>query len=282
MMSRILIEEVKRKDIDFDTDGAVIVAVKYTLDGETKWLINNCSCGVSSFYESDEDLSEKFADEGVLEGDELEELADLAESTSIDSFIGFDFEDGDNDDIIDMLSVEPEDDVTALLKFIMNLTVCDKLEAEDLIDWGTGKYTDEIYDVPCDFTGMSDEEKFRLRLQIESDVFHDTVFHYIYIDEYDKHRKILKKLVPETDDERYRVWKEDFINRQFAVTDRERIITVSYTYAGIGRYTEVMHEDDFDVFADFIADNSAATMGGKRQATDDEVKLYIALNVDVE
>ena len=51
--------------------------------------------------------------------------------------------------------------------------------------------------------------------------------------------------------------------------------------ANSGHYADVMHEDDYDVFKDFITDNGSAVMEEIRRATDEEVRLYIALNVDV-
>ena len=280
-MSRIFIEDAKRTELELGTQKAIIAAVQYTCDDETRWLLNNYSCGESSFHDSDEDIFEMFSECDLLEGPDLIEFIKIVETTVTDSFFGFDLCDGDNDQLIETLSTVPEDEVTALLKYIMNLTLCEPEEEEEMIEWGVGKYSDELYEVPCDCTGMTVEEKFRYRLQLESDIEHDTVFHYINIDEYDKHKKILKKLVPEIDDEDYRIWKEKFINEQLNMIDKEKIVTCSYAFSGLGHYADVMHEDDYDVFKDFISDNGSAVMEEIRKATDDEVKLYIALNVDV-
>ncbi|WP_044974279.1 hypothetical protein [Ruminococcus sp. HUN007] len=280
-MSRIMIEDAGRKEFIFDNEITVVAAVKYTCDGETRWLLNNCSDGTSCFHESEENIFEYFSECESLAGQELMDFIKIVESTVTDNFFGFDFDDGDNDAIIEALSEVPEDDVTALLKYLMNLTVCDNDETDEIIEWGVGKYSDEIYEVDCDFSGMTAEEKFRYRLRLETDIAHDTVFHYINIDDYDRNKKILKKLVPEVDDDDYLIWKEKFFDEQLKLIDKEKIITCTYSFSGIGHYADVMHEDDYDVFLDFIAENGSAAMEGTRKATDDEVRLYIALNVDV-
>ena len=116
MQSRILVECVKCGVSEGGVacgpvEGAVNSTVKYTRDGETKWLTNSEFTGIPNFYLTDEDVFDRLMDQNLDD----EEFVALMEASHIEEFEGIKLY--DNYDEIEEAIDKAEDLAATLLYY---------------------------------------------------------------------------------------------------------------------------------------------------------------------
>ena len=111
-----------------------VASVRYTKDGESRWLYCIEVLGFHEFYSSEEDLHQRFVD--MSEEDE-----EFLQSKHIEEFDGIDLEPYADSNGPEDIS-DPRE---SLLRFVVMLSEC--WEPEDVsktIQKGIGRYSDEI------------------------------------------------------------------------------------------------------------------------------------------
>jgi len=144
-MKRFLIEDVKYEISPFDTVGA---AVKFTCDGESKWLYNVEVDGFPNFYLCD-GAEDKF-DLLFNASDEEEELVEqLVEQAYITELGGMNIQ--YYEDCVDSINENPDNEYIPLLRYILFVTRGDCEDVDPFLEKTKGKYLDEIEIPLCDY-----------------------------------------------------------------------------------------------------------------------------------
>ncbi len=111
-----------------------VASIRYTKNGESRWLYCIEVLGFHEFYSADEDLHQRFVE---MDADDEEYL----ESKHIDEFEGLDLEpysDGRGPE-------ETADPRECLLKYAVMLSECYEIESvAKAVEMGIGRYSDEI------------------------------------------------------------------------------------------------------------------------------------------
>lgn len=122
-------------------EGSVNAAVKFTVDGVSKWLTNSEFTGIPNFYLTDESVFERFMDDDLTD-----EFGEYLDPHYLKEFEGI-FLAGEYDMIVKSLEENENNPASALIRFVIALTRCDNEEIESLIRMGTGHYVEEL-DIP--------------------------------------------------------------------------------------------------------------------------------------
>lgn len=296
-MKRYFIEEAKFGESEGGiscgpVSGSLIATVKYTESGKTQWLSMAEYDGFPNFYLADKDIH----DELVKEDLEDENFVDYTNSLAIDEFDGVQIG-GEYEDLFAVLSEDPENPAVDLIRYLIALIRCDEDDLEGLIQMAKGKYADEI-DIPVSDVeqewiddnevdeleielpeDMGKEELFRLRLGLETDIATESVYHDLDEDEFRAEKAKLHAVICKCrNDGEYEAWKDAFISSEYEKIKDKKFITCVYMFAGIGQYEITIPAEEKDNFIRWIDGNGSAFYGGERDATEDEIKQYIALN----
>ena len=130
-------------------EGSVNAAVKFTADGESKWLTNSEFTGIPNFCITEDSVFERF-----MENDISEEFANYLEDKFVSEFENIHLA-GEYEDIVASLHENEENPAAALVRFVIALTRCENDEVEGLINKGRGHFAEEI-DIP-----VSDVEEIK-------------------------------------------------------------------------------------------------------------------------
>ena len=118
---------------------------------------------------------------------------------------------------------------------------------------------------------------------IETDIAIDSVYHDLDSDAFEEEKAKLQAVKDRCEDEDdYNAWKEFFISEEYKKLNRKRFLTCTYLFAGIGQYEAIIPEEEKDSFLCWIDGNGSAFFGGDREASEEEIKTYIALHADEE
>ena len=276
MQSRVFVECVKCGVADSGPGvGAVNATVKFTKDGVTKWLTNSEVTGIPNFYLTDEDIYDRLMEQDFANDDFMAML----EASSIDTFEGIKLS-GDYDEIEEAMDEADNEAAAALLEYIIEITRCSMDDLDDFIKAGTGKYADEIV-IPggerIDFSGMDQETIFKNRLFLEACIKSPHVYDTMEADASRRMKKDLRAAIA-LGGAGYEEWKEKYIQEQLEGLKDEKFLTVHYVFAGIGNFDEVIREEQLPSFKQWIDGNGSAFMSEPREATVEEIKIYIAKN----
>ena len=98
-------------------------------------------------------------------------------------------------------------------------------------------------------------------------------------DAFEQEKRDLKAVIEacESDDD-YAEWKENYLNSELANLNGQKIIVCKYLFAGLGQYEAIIPECGLESFKCWINGNGSAFFGGTREATEEEVKTFIALS----
>lgn len=194
---------------------------------------------------------------------------------------------------------EKEDELYQAYRYLIYLVRCEMDEAEPFIQATAGKYLDEIEipmsDIEEEMLEEYDEEDedglpegirlnfpedkdqlFRICLaysaehEVES-IFKDMSPEDVAINEY-----ILEEVQKLIDTDEYEAWKKNYLDSEYEKLKGCSFLAVSYMFAGIGGYDDVIPEEQFQSFMCWINGNGSAFFTGKREATEEEVREYIA------
>lgn len=123
------------------------------------------------------------------------------------------------------------------------------------------------------------ENTYRMRLALETDIATDSVYHDIDVKAFKDESKQLKKLIKVCESQKlYEDWKQAFISKEFEKVKGQKFLTCTYIFAGIGQYEDTIPETELKSFMCWINGNGSAFFGGSREATESEIKQYIALH----
>ena len=278
MQSRFFVEGVKcgvaNGAVSGPVEGAVNTTVKYTKDGITKWLTNSEVTGIPNFYLTDDDIFDKLMGQDF----ENEEFMALLESSHIDEFEGIKL--GEYEEIEEAIDEAENISAAALIDYTIDVTRCSMDVLDDFIKAGTGKYAEEIV-IPggerIDFFGMDQETIFKNRLFIEACIESPHVYDVMEANARRRMRKDLRTAKVLGGDG-YEEWKAKYIEEQLTELKNEKLLTVHCVFAGIGNFDEVIREEQLPSFKQWIAGNGSAFMSEPREATEEEIKIYIAKN----
>ena len=303
-MKRYIIEEAKCGITEGGiacgpVDGSVVATVRFKDEGESKWISLVEAQGIPNVYLSDKDIHEDL----VKEDFENDEFTAYMEEHYINEFNGIEFG-TDYSDTFESISNDPENPAVPLIKYLIALVRCDMEEVDGIISMATGKYADEleipVSDVEEDFLDEYDEEYeeeysvslpdnldketlYRMRLSLETDIATDSIYHELDSDAFEAEKEQLQAVIDRCEDEAdYNAWKESFISEEFKKLNGKRFLTCTYLFAGIGQYEAIIPEEEKESFQCWINGNGSAFFGGDREATEEEIKTYIALHAGEE
>ena len=275
MNSRVFIDCVKC-DVAYVGPGVGIVntAVKFTVDGKSKWLtLSECE-GCPQFYLTDDSIFEKLMDQEFND----EEFVEFMSSEYLDEFEGIHI--GEYEEIEDAIEESENTTAATLLEYIIAVTRCGMEELDTYIEAGNGKYVDEII-IPgengLDFLHMDQETIFRNRLFLETCIAHPHVYDAMDANVSRQMKKDLK-MAETLSDEGYEEWKAKYINDKIIEFQDVKFLTVHYMFAGMGSYDEVIPEDMLSSFICWINGNGSAFMSEPRESTMEEIRIYISKN----
>ena len=121
---------------------------------------------------------------------------------------------------------------------------------------------------------------YRYRLMVEASIKNPSV--YSDLDNIFKREKaILEKLKAACKSEdAYKVWKKDLVDAKIReVTEKQKIVTCTYVFAGIGQYKEIMPEEMVPSFICWINANGSAIYCGSQPATKREIRTYVSQHI---
>ena len=283
-------------------DGNIVTTVKFN-DGErSQWLNLIEVAGIANTYLTDKDV---FA-AAIKEDFEDKAYWDYMHNHHIETFNGLTIS-GDYNEIVCDFSDE-DNPAVPLIRYLLALTRCDLEETDDMISMGKGHYVDEL-DIP-----MSDVEKYfsdedfddedldedgedktkgnepvistdlerqyRLRLFFETEVNTPSVFHDIDSRTFEMAKGNLAGLLEKCTSERdYHTWKNAYLAKEYEKLRGKRFVKCKYAFAGLGQYEEIMPEEAVSRFKRWIDANGSAFFGGEEDATEADIKKYVALQI---
>ena len=274
--------------------GNVVATIQFKEGNATQWLSLVEVEGIPNVYLTEKDVFEDL----VAEDFEDTEFIEYMQEHYIDEFEGIEFDD-DYSSTFESITECPENPAVPLIRFLIALIRCEMDEVNELIELATGRYVDEI-DIPVsdveeewiDEDYNEDEDSFsfelpedidvetlyRLRLSMETDIKTESVFHDMDDEGLEQEEKRLLIIKEKCDDEEYLSWVNAFISAEFEKIKDVKFIVCTYLFAGIGQYDIIIPEDQKESFICWINGNGSAFYGGDREATEEEIKTFIALH----
>lgn len=119
--------------------GPVIVQIKYTVDGETKYIVNEEFEGFPNIYEPEEDVFDAIVNDTMDD----DERTDLINDNLIGELDGISLS-GEYEEIIESLLENEDSPAAPFVRYILALTRCLSEDVEELIKKAEGKFVDEI------------------------------------------------------------------------------------------------------------------------------------------
>ena len=304
-MKRYLIEEAKCGITDGGmacgpVSGNVVASIKINDGSVTSWLTLVEVDGIVNLFMTDKDIYEE-----TLQNDFSDEFLAYMNSHAINDVNGLVFSD-DYASAFSSISDDPKNPAVPIVRYLITLVRCDMEETEGLIQMATGKYADEldipVSDVEEDYIAeMEDEEEdeddededsdndesipegidklslYRLRLALEAEVRTPNIYQDLDDGTFRSLKRQLKNAVAQCDDENdYEAWKSRYIAAEYEKLKGKKFITFPYFFAGIGQYEATMPVEQKASFLCWIDGNGSAFSGTERDATEEEIKNYIA------
>ena len=130
----------------------------------------------------------------------------------------------------------------------------------------------------ADYSNLSEVYRYRAMVEawIKNPSAYDTVEDYEH-----KEKAILEKLKKAClSDEAYSVWKKDYIDAKVKeVSSKTKIFACEYLFAGIGQFTEYVPESEIEMLKAMIQGAGSAFLGDVREATDQEIRVFVELHL---
>ncbi|MBR3262073.1 MAG: hypothetical protein IKF93_03040 [Lachnospiraceae bacterium] len=290
-MKRFLIEEAKRTVTKGGPEweaapASVVVTVKYKEDAAAQWLNMVEFEGVPNVFLSDRDIFDKLVEEDF----EDQAFADYLNTHFIEDFNGITM--GEYAAVFDSISNDPENEAVPLVRYMILLARSSADEAEALIEMSAGKYADEIEipesdverehrgEVDYSFLDTLDEESlYRLLLTLQTDSESVSVFHDIdpegFAEEKDQLAVVLERC---KDQAGFEAWKNAFISEEYEKSKNQKFITCKYVFVNMGQYETTIPTSGKETFLEWINGSGAGFFESDREATEAEIKQYIALH----
>lgn len=312
-MKRYFIETAK---VDIVEDcgivpGSVVVTVQFKEGSTTQWLGLVEVEGIPNVYLTDKDIHEA---QVAVDFDDKERTSYIAEHY-INEFDGIAF-DEDYSTTFESIADDPENPAAPLIRYLIALVRCDMDEVDDLIQMASGKYADEL-DIPAsdveeEFMDEYDDEDddeddygygcdddddidvdipedldretlYRMRLALETDVETESIFHDMDGEAFEAEEAKLDAVKERCEDEAdFQAWKKDYIASEYEKVKGKKFLVCSYLFAGIGQYEAIIPAEEKESFICWINGSGSAFFGGEREATEDEIKKYLALQADAD
>ena len=275
----------------------MVVTVQFKEGSKTQWLSLVEAQGIPNVYLSDKDVHEAL----VAEAFDDEEFTQYMNEHFIGEFNGIEFDD-DYSTTFESIAEDPENPAVPLIRYLIALVRCDMDTVEDLIRMASGKYADEIdipvSDVEKEFMEEYDDDKeievelpddldketlYRMRLALETDVETESVFHDFDDEAFDAEKAKLAAVKERCSDEAdFQAWKTSYLTAEYEKVKGKRFLVCGYLFAGIGQYEAIIPAEQKDSFICWINGNGSAFFAGEREATEDEIKKYLALQADAD
>ena len=290
-MKRFLIEEAKRAvtkgGLEWeDAPASVVVSVKYKDDAAVQWLNMVEFEGVPNVFLSDRDIFEKLVEEDF----EDQAFACYLDTHFIEEFNGIVM--GEYAAVFDAIASDPENEAIPLIRYMILLARNSADEAEAFIEMAAGKYADEIEipesdverehrgEVDYSFLDTLDEESlYRLLLTLQTDSASVSVFHDIdpegFAEEKDQLAVVLERC---KDQAAFETWKKAFISEEYEKQKNQEFITCKYVFVNMGQYETTIPASGKETFLEWINGSGAGFFESDREATEEEIKQYIALH----
>lgn len=276
--------------------GHVVVTIKFNDGSKTQWLSLVEVEGIPNVFLLNKDIHEELVAE-----DFDDEFTKYIDEHFINEFEGISFDDSYFTTLND-IAEDPDNPAAPLIRYLITLVRCDMDEVEGLIQMASGKFADELdipvsdveeefmedyeyeEDIDMDLPEDLDKETlYRMRLALETDVETETVFHDIDCEEFDAEKAMLEAVKERCEDEAdFQAWKNDYITSEYEKVKGKEFLVCSYLFAGIGQYEAIIPVEQKESFISWINGNGSAFFGGEREAKENEIKKYIALQADVD
>ncbi|MBR6357468.1 MAG: hypothetical protein IKR99_04825, partial [Lachnospiraceae bacterium] len=194
--------------------------------------------------------------------------------------------------VFDSISNDPENEAVPLVRYMILLARSSADEAEAFIEMAAGKYADEIEipesdvekehqgEVDYSFLDTLDEESlYRLLLTLQTDSESVSVFHDIdpegFAEEKDQLAVVLERC---KDQAGFEAWKNAFISEEYEKSKNQKFITCKYVFVNMGQYETTIPASGKETFLEWINGSGAGFFESDREATEAEIKQYIALH----
>lgn len=175
-----------------------------------------------------------------------------------------------------------------LYRYLICIVRSDEKTAESFVNETVGKDIDEIeilptdVDFPYDFVVPNEKlEIYKLRLSLEGEIYflENNVFgdiNEMLLKRMKSHLILIERKCTKED---YNYWMEEYLNTEFLKLKDTKFMTCPYLFAGLGDYDMTIPADELDMFKCWIKNNGSAFMGTPKEATIEEVKMYIAKTI---
>ena len=290
-MKRYLIEEAKRAVTKGgpereDAPASVVVTVKYKDNAAVQWLNMVEFEGVPNVFLSDRDIFEKLVEEDF----EDQAFAAYLDAHYIEEINGIVM--GEYAAVFDAIANDPENEAVPLIRYMILLARSHADEAEAFIEMAAGKYADVIEipesDVEREHRGEADyrfldtldeESLYRLLLTLQTDSASVSVFHDIdpegFAEEKDQLQVVLERC---KDQAAFEAWKNAYISEEYEKSKNQKFITCKYVFVNMGQYETTIPASGKETFLEWINGSGAGFFESDREATEEEIKQYIALH----
>ncbi len=290
-MKRFLIEEAKRavtkNTPEWEDDSeSVIVTVKYKEGAAMQWLNMVEFEGVPNVFLSDRDIFEKLVEEDFDD----QEFAAYLNEHFIEEFHGITI--GEYGAVFDSISGDPENEAVPLIRYMILLARSSADEAEALKKLAAGKYADEIEipasDIEREYRGETDhsfldtldeESLYCLLLTLQTDSESVSVFHEIDPEGFAEEKEQLLAVLERCKDKvAFEAWKKAYIAEEYEKSRNQKFITCKYVFVNMGQFETTIPASGKETFLEWINGSGAGFFEGNREATEAEIKQYIALH----
>lgn len=270
--------------------GHVVASVRYNDGTESNWLTFVEVDSILNTFLTEEDIYDMVIEENFGDDEyDFFETHDIGEFNDIE--LG-----GDYSDVFDSISEDPDNPAVPLIKYLIALVRCEMEDIDHIINLGKGHFADEI-DIPvsdveedyleeyaeddADLELPDDLDKemlYRMRLSLETDIETESVYHDMDGAAFENEKLQLEAIINRCEDEdEYQSWKQTYIDAEYAKMKDKGFLVCKYIFAGIGQYESVIPKEAKESFICWINGNGSAFFGGEREATENDIRRFIAL-----
>ena len=267
--------------------GPVIAEIRLSDESSSEFYLSLVEVdGIANWFRTDRSTIDE-----LLSEDNNESLFDYLNDNSLPL--------GEYGEVLD----EKEDELYQAYRYLIYLVRCEMDETEPFIQATAGKYLDEIEVPMCDveeelleeYDEEDDDEDdddlpeeielnfpgdkellYRLCLAYSAEHETESIFKDLSPEDAAVNDKIYEEVKKLVDPDEYEEWKQMYLDSESSNLKDHRFLTVSYMFIGIGGYEDIIPEEQFQSFICWINGNGSAFFTGKREATEEEVKEYIA------
>lgn len=96
-----------------------------------------------------------------------------------------------------------------------------------------------------------------------------------------QYKNILVKLKEAcASEEAYKVWKKDLIDAKVnEVSEKMELVRISYLFAGVGSYVEILPKDEVECFYEWIRCNGSAFAGEPEPASKKDIRTFVSEHI---